>query len=403
MTGNWTAIIVNYNGAGFIEACLHALENCTLRPADILVVDNDSTDDSLLELNGYPRAQVLAQERNLGFGGGANVGLASVETDYAVILNPDVEVEPSFGTALVQAFTANPNLGAAGALLIFPDGETIQHAGGEVNLPECTTFHHHHGERLDSVRLFPRDVGYVTGGAMALRMSAVQEVGGFDEQLSPAYFEDVDLCFTLRNAGWSIRFEPTLRALHHEGSTLKRSPAYFQFMYRNRLLFARKHLSAHDWATGFVPAELKRLRYELNNLEEADGLTIAGANAIESLARSVEVWDGPAVLDQDVYDQATHALAEVRQHWDTSRKPLNTRNPLLRLAGKLDNAFGPRRYLDAALGSQRAFNASVVRALEAQERVQREQLAATLLLAIDLIGRLQERSMPIPEPELPEM
>lgn len=296
MTGNWTAIIINYNGSGFIEACVQALENCTLRPAEILVVDNDSTDDSLLEMNGFPRVQVLAQHRNLGFGGGANVGLAAVETDYAVVLNPDVEVEPSFGNALVETFDANRNLGAAGSMLIFPDSETIQHAGGEVNWPLCTTYHHHHGAKVDSVQLVARDVGYVTGGAMALRMTAVRQVGGFDEMLSPVYYEDVDLCLELHKAGWAIRFEPALRALHHEGSTLKRSPAYFQLMHRNRVLFARKHLSAHDWATGFVPAELERLRYELNNLDGIDGLTIAGANSIESLARSMDIWDGPAVL-----------------------------------------------------------------------------------------------------------
>ncbi len=75
MTGNWTAIVINYNGAGFIEACLHALESCNLRPAEIVVVDNASTDESLLELNGYPRANVLRQMTNLGFAGGANVGL----------------------------------------------------------------------------------------------------------------------------------------------------------------------------------------------------------------------------------------------------------------------------------------------------------------------------------------
>ncbi len=403
MTGNWTAIIINYNGSGFIEACVQALEDCTLRPAEILVVDNGSTDDSLLEMNGFPRAQVLAQHRNLGFGGGANVGLAAVETDYAVILNPDVEVEAAFGDALVATFDANPNLGAAGSLLIFPDGKTIQHAGGEVNWPLCTTYHHHHGADIASVDLIARDVGYVTGGAMALRMTAVREVGGFDEMLSPVYYEDVDLCMELRKAGWAIRFEPALRALHHEGSTLKRSPAYFQFMHRNRVLFARKHLSAHDWATGFVPAELERLRYELNNLDGIDGLTIAGANAVESLARSVDIWDSPAMLNQEPYDLASQALDEVRAGWDTTRKPSASRNPLVKLAAKLDNAIGPRRYLDAALGSQRSFNASVVRALESQERVQREQLATTLLLAIDLIGRLQEVAVSTSVPEHPEM
>lgn len=403
MIGNWTAIVINYNGAGFIEACIHALESCTLRPAEILVVDNASTDDSLLEMNGFPRVQVLAQSRNLGFGGGANAGLAAVETDYVAILNPDVEVETSFGNALVNVFDATPNLGAAGALLIYPDGETIQHAGGQIERPLCTTSHLLYGEKLDEVRLHARDVEFVTGGAMALRMAAVREAGGFDEQLSPVYYEDVDLCMELRKANWAVRFEPALRALHHEGVTLQRQPAYYHFLHRNRILFARKHLTAQEWAGEFVPAELERLRYEIMHLNGVDSLTVSGANAVETLLRSAETWDSPPVLNQQPYDLAAAALDEVRAGWDTVRQPPSSRNPLVRLFGKLDNTFGPRRYLDAALGSQRAFNASVVRAFETQERVQREQLATTLLLAIDLLGRMRDGAVSTQVPEHPEM
>lgn len=222
MARSWTAIVINYNGEGFIEACIQALEACTLRPAEILVVDNGSSDQSLFELNAFPRVQILAQNRNLGFAGGANVGLAAVETDYAVILNPDVEVDSTFGAALVQTLNDNPRIGAAGPLLLYPDGETVQHAGGVLERPLLTTRHHAYGEALATLHLTDRPVDFVTGGAMVLRMTAVADVGAFDTGLSPVYYEDVDLCLRLRQHGWDVLFTPALRALHHEGVTLQR-------------------------------------------------------------------------------------------------------------------------------------------------------------------------------------
>ncbi|MGH9176867.1 MAG: glycosyltransferase family 2 protein, partial [Vicinamibacterales bacterium] len=93
----WTAVVVNYNGAGYIESCLAALQRTRPAPAEVVVVDNASTDDSLQELHGFPRAIVQAQPRNRGFAGGANAGIASVETEIALLMNPDVEVDEDFG------------------------------------------------------------------------------------------------------------------------------------------------------------------------------------------------------------------------------------------------------------------------------------------------------------------
>lgn len=391
MTGNWTAIIINYNGEGFIEACIQALEACTLRPAEILVVDNASTDDSLLEMNAYPRAQILAQATNLGFAAGANIGLAAVETDYAAILNPDVEVQPDFGDVLVSEFGADARLAAAGALLLYPDGETIQHAGGQIESPLMTTRHHLYGEGLAETRLIARDVDFVTGGAMGLRMSAVNESGGFDELLSPVYYEDVDLCVRLRSLHWAVRFIPGLRALHHEGVTLKREPVYFHFLHRNRIQFAMKHLSSHEWSTSFVPAEIERLRWELQHLKGQEWLTVSGANAVESLLRSPQHWDAGTGLDSTLFDQLRAGIGEARESWEVTGSVRPSGNPFTRLFVRVLHSLGLRQYVSAVLEEQRTFNSAVVRALETQERLNRDQMATMLLLAIDLTGRLQRQ------------
>ncbi|CAN5565092.1 hypothetical protein BH24CHL1_BH24CHL1_00960 [soil metagenome] len=392
MAGSWTAIIINYNGAGFIEACVQALETCVTRPSEIIVVDNGSTDDSLLEMHAFPRVQVFAQGRNLGFAGGANAGLEAVETDYAVILNPDVEVNQTFGTHLIAAFTSNPRLGAAGPLLLYPDGETVQHAGGMLERPLMTTRHHAYGERLDSLTLAERAVDFVTGGAMALRMDAVHEIGGVDDTLAPVYYEDVDLCFRLRERHWEVKFVPALRALHHEGVTLQRSAIYYHYLHRNRVKFALKHLSASEWSTRFVPAEIARIRGELQHLDQEEWLTVSGANAIEGLLRSASDWQPPPLLQSSQFDAARQSLDETSKLWEVTGKPPGSRIPLAGTLRNLINSLGPRQALDAALTEQRAFNAAVVRALEAQDRLHREQTATVLLIALDTLQRSRDNS-----------
>lgn len=387
----WTAVVVNYNGAGYIDACLRALERTSPAPADIIVVDNASTDDSLQELHAFPRVNVLAQSINLGFAGGANAGLAAVETGFALLMNPDVEVDPDFGQALIDAFSEDGQLGAAGALLRYPDSDRIQHAGGIIERPLMTTSHIAYGHRIGETRLSPSDVDFITGGAMGLRMNAFQAVGGFDEAFSPVYYEDVDLSVRLRDANWRVRFLPTLRAVHHEGVTLERSDAYHQHLHRNRIRFALKHLSGHEWRTSFVPAEHGRLRHELHTLVEGGWPAKSGAAGIESLLRGYDTHEGwnapevllsppPAILEQRI--DAARALASPP---DDQPERLTTIG--LRLLGLIRDV-GLRRQVKIALDQQRHFNDAVVHALEAQDVMNREQTAMTLLLALDILGRL---------------
>ncbi|MEX1158041.1 MAG: glycosyltransferase family 2 protein [Thermomicrobiales bacterium] len=388
----WTAVVVNYNGAGYIDACMQALERTRPRPTEIVVVDNASTDDSLQELHAFPRVNLLAQPRNLGFAGGANAGFAAVETDVALLLNPDVEVDPGFGQGLLDAFAADGRLGAAGALLRYPDSDIIQHAGGVIERPLVTTAHIAYGQHIADTRLAETDVDFVTGGAMGLRLRAVRDIGGFDEAFSPVYYEDVDLCVRLRDAGWGVRFIPTLRASHHEGVTLERGNAYHQHLHRNRIRFALKHLTGHEWRASFVPAEHERLRHELHTLVEDGWPGHSGAAAIESLLRGFEGAEGwnpppmlhappPAILEGRI-DAARRLVAPPDD--EPGRLP-----PIALHALGLVRDVGLRRQVRIALDQQHNFNEAIVHALEAQDVMNREQTAMTLLLALDILGQLR--------------
>ncbi|HUG14928.1 MAG TPA: glycosyltransferase family 2 protein [Thermomicrobiales bacterium] len=386
----WTAIIINYNGASYLGPCLSALESVDVPPAAVIVVDNASTDDSLAELIAYPRVELLAQPRNLGFAGGANAGLRATTTDVALLLNPDVEVAPDFGFELLAVFARYPRLGAAGALLTYPGSARIQHAGGIIERPLMTTRHRGYGDTTVGAYQVAADVDFVTGGAMALRTESVRAVGGFDELLAPVYYEDVDLCVRMRDAGWRVMFTPSLRGEHHEGVTLKREASYYRHLHRNRLRFALKHMSHAEWADGFVPAELARLRYELASTHDASESETSGAGAIEAVLRGL---DGPdawnASLALPGWPVSIADIDVARTLIDVTGSRPRSRLPLVGWLRNKVKGIGPRWYVDPAFEKQHAFNAAVVRALDAHERRHREQTAALLLLALDALGRLR--------------
>ena len=397
-TGRWTAIVINYNGAGYLNACLLALERASPRPFEIIAIDNASTDDSLLELHGYPRVNVLAQPRNLGFAGGANVGLAAVETDYALMLNPDVEIAPNFGAALVDAFDADARLGAAGPLLLYPDGKTIQHAGGALSRPALTTRHLGYGSTDLHAWRRAADVEFVTGGAMALRMAAVNAIGGFDERFSPVYYEDVDLCLRLRAAGWAVRYSPTLRALHHEGVTLERSAHYYHYLHANRLRFALKHLSPAQWRVEFVPAEIARIRHELATSSDADWARSTGALAIAEVARlphEATGWARPAAEPGAALTGLRTALEAAR----VANGPLPAPAPAGRWRALLRPVSAEwRAWAEAAIELQQHANAALLSALEMQDQLNREQTALALTLALELLNRVEPDAPPAASP-----
>ena len=387
----WTAIIVNYNGATYLDACITALESTDARPTEIVVVDNASTDDSLLELHTYPRVNVLQQPVNRGFAGGANAGLDAVETPLAVILNPDVEVELTFGSAVLRAFSADARLGVAGALLTYPGTSTVQHAGGIVDRPLLTTRHRYYQDDVSAIGTESVAVDFVTGGAMALRMAAVRQVGGFDEQFSPVYYEDVDLCYELRRAGWRVRFDPSIRAEHHEGATLARSDDYYRFIHRSRILFALKHLSPGEWQHSFLPAEIERIRQDIGSEGSNDWRAFSGADAISALLgvdNAGSVATSPLAA---VSPAAGHvALGEMRALWEVERRTPGE--------SRIRRLLTPwNRQLDRALEQQRAFNGALVRAFEQQDAINRAQTANLLLIALEVIARLRATSDPVRE------
>lgn len=226
-------VIVHYGEPQPTAACLAALRAdrsaCRRR---IVVVDNagDLADDVAAG------AAVVRPGRNLGFGAGANAGVALLDraaSDTVVVLNNDVEVVDGFLAAAVAA-VAEPGVGAAGGPLWLgrPAG-ALWYAGGGVSWLTGTVRQSHSPVAAQR----PRDVGFIPGAALAFRGDAWRQVAGFD----PTYFlyhEDLDLCLRLRRLGWRLRFAPAMVAVHRLGGVTgssARSPLYLEQMAATRL------------------------------------------------------------------------------------------------------------------------------------------------------------------------
>jgi N-acetylglucosaminyl-diphospho-decaprenol L-rhamnosyltransferase len=231
--GDVAAVIVNYNSGALLLGCVRSVRADGV--ADIVVVDNGSTDGSLdaLAAADVP-ARVLRMARNLGYGSAANRGVAATTSTYVLVMNADTVVEPGMVKGLVAALEADPHLGVIGPRLdnsdgtLYPSvrefpklGDAIGHAF-LVDLMPNNPFTRRY-RMLDWDHREARRVGWVSGACFLARRQAFDAVGGFDEAYF-MYLEDVDLCWRLSRAGWAAAYEPSAGVMHVQGVSTARAP-----------------------------------------------------------------------------------------------------------------------------------------------------------------------------------
>jgi GT2 family glycosyltransferase len=262
-----TVIVLSWNGADELPACLDAVLAQQGATPDLLVVDNGSTDGALeLLRERYAQVRRVENGRNLGFAGGMNVGIRTlmsdpVPPDVIVLLNQDTIVSPDWLANLLRPFEQNPQIGAVGCKIYYPDGRTLQHAGAKILPGRQVTVHFGHGKPDNGQFDQPGEMEYVTGAAMGLRTSALREVGLFDEGYNPAYYEEVDLCWRLRRADYLVHYAPAATLRHAEGTSSHDSSRLFTLVNRNRMRYAIKTLPSERLWDEFVVAERLHARH----------------------------------------------------------------------------------------------------------------------------------------------
>lgn len=178
---------------------------------------------------------------NLGFGGGNNYASKYAKGRYLLFLNDDTIVHPGWLQALLHRLQGDPTIGAVGSRLIFPDG-TLQEAGAIV-WRDGSCYPLGRGEAPGSFAYsYVRDVDYASANGMLLRRSTFDEAAGFDTRFYPGYYEDVDLCLTLRHKlGLRVAYEPKSVIVHRESATSNRDPGFREFLFhRHRMALCEK-------------------------------------------------------------------------------------------------------------------------------------------------------------------
>ncbi len=253
-------VIVTWNSERWIERCLRSLPAaCEGLSYEVVIYDNASSDGTLALL---PREgmRIIRSGANEGFAAGTNQALAQSRGRYAFLLNPDCDLDPHALTRLCEFLDGHPDAAAAVPLLAGEGGgsqrefqlrrlPTLRALAAEALLidkmfPRNPATAHYRYQDLDLSE--PRRVEQPAAAAMLVRREVFDAAGGFDEQFSPAWFEDVDFCRRLAEAKKELFVVPAARARHVGGASLEHMPyeRFIDLWYRNMWRYARKWFPA---------------------------------------------------------------------------------------------------------------------------------------------------------------
>jgi GT2 family glycosyltransferase len=267
-----TVVIPVRNGRRFLAACLDSLlaqqQAAPELALQIVAVDNDSIDGSAdFIAHRYPTVKLIRNTVNRGFAGGCNQGILAAPADLTILLNQDTEVHAGWVRAIVKAFadpTEGATIGVVGCKILYPDGRTLQHAGGYLQRPTMYGIHYAHHERDHGQGDQSKAVEWVTGAAFAIHRATLERVGLLDEGFWPGYFEDVDYCLRVQATGLRIWYCAEAVLSHQETSSKIDEDTIQRFYHRGRLRLSLKHLSPAQWQESFLPAERQQgLRHTL--------------------------------------------------------------------------------------------------------------------------------------------
>jgi hypothetical protein len=235
-----SVVVPNLNGERWLPGCLDALARQELAPAEVIVVDDGSTDRSLEYLAAsHPQVRVIALRRNTGFAHAANCGVKAAAHEFVALLNTDVVLEPDWLARTVAALHADPGAASVACkMLSLSEPERVYDAGDVLRRDGACEQRGRYA-RDDGRWDAPGEVFGACAGAALYRRRAVLELGGFDERYF-AYLEDVDLALRLRLAGWRCRYEPAVALHAGEGSSDQLPGGHHALVTRNTVVLVVK-------------------------------------------------------------------------------------------------------------------------------------------------------------------
>jgi GT2 family glycosyltransferase len=265
-------IVVNFNTRELLMNCLRSLREYAPANTEIIVIDNHSSDDSTAALRSrFPETTVIENMQNLGFAIANNQGIRHARGKYLLLLNSDTVVRPGALEAMAGFLDNHPEAGGVTCRLLNADGTiqaSVSHRPGPLllllRLSGLARFFQTDSRRRWLRRYFgwllgptmrvyldpyaaqdaPVEVENISAACLMLRREAVEQVGPLDEYFF-MYFEDMDYCIRLRQAGWKLYYLPKGKVVHLVGrSSSGRMRDYSVHSYKGLFYLYRRHYSA---------------------------------------------------------------------------------------------------------------------------------------------------------------
>ncbi|MES2515094.1 MAG: glycosyltransferase family 2 protein [Bacteroidota bacterium] len=248
MLNKVAVVILNWNGKSFLEKFLPQVIKYSTN-AQIIVADNQSTDDSIAFLKEkFPQVRIIENAENGGFAKGYNMALKDVEAEYYVLLNSDVEVMPNWIEPIIALMDSNKKISACQPkILDYNQRNRFEYAGAaggfmdKYGYPFCRGRIFNVLEEDKAQYDTTMEVFWATGACMFVRSDVFWKVGGFDNDYF-AHMEEIDLCWRMKNNGYQVYVEPKSVVYHVGGGTLnKLSPRKTFLNFRNNLITVTKN------------------------------------------------------------------------------------------------------------------------------------------------------------------
>ncbi len=251
-----SVVVVTYKeGLDILKACFDSVVNQTDVSWELIVVDNAASEATRGLLSSYPSTTYIRNASNRGFAAAVNQGMKRSNGRYILLLNPDTTCGPQVYSKMVASLDRDHEVGVASCVIRYPDGqlqESIRRFPGVIDqllimlkaphiFKNLQAINHYMMREADALQT--QDVESIMGAFMWIRREVIEKIGWFDERYF-VWFEEVDYCRMVHNAGWKIRHYGDVEIMHHKGhafnqiSTLKK-----QKWIRTSL---RKYLLKHE-------------------------------------------------------------------------------------------------------------------------------------------------------------
>ena len=249
-------IIPIYNKYLYTFNCLKSLQNINLiNDVEIIIVDDASIDESEKLLKEISGIKVLRNLENLGFIRSCNKGISQSQGKFICLLNNDTQVEQDWLEQLLKLIQEDETVGAVGSKLVYPD-RRLQEAGGIIWKDGSGWNYGRFDSPIEPEYNYVRNVDYCSAASLLIRTELIQNLGGLSEEFVPAYYEDTDLCFSIRHLGYKILYQPKSKLIHYEGissgTNIKSGIKKYQDINREKFIFKWKNILAEH----LFPSEL---------------------------------------------------------------------------------------------------------------------------------------------------